>query len=59
MGLNNTLSYKEIFLNDDQVTYPELERKLDELKEGEVIELVEVDGHGNLYFEIHTYGIYY
>ena len=54
----NILNYDEIFLDDCQLTTHELERKLDELKEGEVIELVEVDKHGNLHFETHTYGIY-
>lgn len=55
---NNTLSYNELYLDDCQVTYPELEMRLDNLKEGEVIELVEVDLHGNLHFETHKYGIY-
>ena len=53
------LNYNEIFLDDDQLTTPELEWKLDHLKDNEIIELVEIDRHGNLHFETHTYGTYY
>ena len=54
------LNYKEIFLDGCNLTTSELEFKLDNLnEEGEVIELVEVDKHGNLHFETHIYGIYY
>lgn len=53
------LNYNEIFLDDDQLTTSELEFRLDNLKENEVIELVEVDKHGNLHFETHIYGTYY
>lgn len=56
---HSILNYNEIYLDGDNLTTPELERKLDDLKEGEVIELVDVDKHGNLHFETHTYGIYY
>lgn len=56
---NNTLSYNELYLDDDQVTYPELEMRLDNLKENEIIELMEVDRHGNLHFETRIYGTYY
>ena len=53
------LEYNGFFVDGTQYTDSELEKILDNLKEGEVLELVEVDQHGNLYFEIHTYGMYY
>ena len=52
------LNYNEIFLDGEQLTIAELEFKVDNVEEGEVIELVEVDRHGNLHFETHIYGIY-
>lgn len=48
-----------IFINDIEVTTEELKRKLNELKEAEVLELIEVDEHGNLHFEENVYGLYY
>lgn len=53
------LEYNELFVDDTQYTDSELEQILDNLKEGEVLELVSVDRHGNLHFEIHKYGTYY
>ena len=57
--INNTLSYNELYLDDNQVTYPELEMRLDNIQDFEVIELVKVDSHGNLHFETNTYSIHY
>ena len=48
-----------IFIDDIEVTKEELKRKLDGLKEAEVLELVEVDEYGNLHFEENVYGLYY
>lgn len=53
------LNYNEIFLDGDQLTTSELEFRLDNLKEREIIELVEIDKHGNLHFETNIYGMYY
>ena len=53
------LEYNELFVDGTQYTDSELRKILDNLKDGEVLELVEVDRHGNLHFEIHTYGMYY
>lgn len=53
------LEYNELFVDGTQYTDSELERTLDNLKDGEVLELVEVDRHGNLHFEINTYGTHY
>lgn len=52
------LNCNEIFLDGDQLTIPELEFRLDNLEEREIIELVEIDKHGNLHFETSIYGIY-
>ena len=52
------LEYNELFVDGTQYTYSELGKILDNLKDEEVLELVEVDRHGNLHFEIHTYGMY-
>lgn len=48
-----------IFINNIEVPTEELKHRLDELKETEVLELVEVDEDGNLYFEENGYGLYY
>lgn len=53
------LEYNKLFVDGTQYTDSELRKILDNLKDGEVLELVEVDRHGNLHFEIHTYGMYY
>lgn len=53
------LEYNKLFIDGTQYTDSELRKILDNLKDGEVLELVEVDRHGNLHFEIHTYGMYY
>lgn len=53
------LEYNELFVDGTQYTDSELRKILDNLKDEEVLELVEVDRHGNLHFEIHTYGMYY
>lgn len=53
------LEYNELFVDGTQYTDSELRKILDNLKDGEVLELVEVDRYGNLHFEIHTYGMYY
>ena len=53
------LEYNELFVDGTQYTDSELGKILDNLKDGDVLELVEVDQHGNLHFEIHTYGMYY
>ena len=58
MSPRSILNFNEMFLDGCQVTIPELERKLDELAEGEVIELWEVDKDYNLHFETNKYGIY-
>ena len=53
------LEYNKLFVDGTQYTDSELRKILDNLKDGEVLELVKVDRHGNLHFEIHTYGMYY
>ena len=53
------LEYNKLFVDGTQYTDSELRKILDNLKDGEVLELVEVDRHGNLHFELHTYGMYY
>ena len=53
------LEYDKLFVDGTQYTDSELRKILDNLKDGEVLELVEVDRYGNLHFEIHTYGMYY
>lgn len=53
------LEYNKLFVDGTQYTDSELRKRLDNLKDGEVLELVEVDRHGNLHFEIHIYGMYY
>jgi hypothetical protein len=37
----------------------DLNNIIDDLTDGEVLELVGVDGSGTLLFEINTYGLYY
>lgn len=48
-----------VFVDGIEVTVEYLNIILNELKDGEVLELIEVDEHGNLYLEIGKYGIYY
>lgn len=53
------LNYNEIYLNGKKITITELKQQSDELDEREVIELIDVDCNGNLYFETNIYGSYY
>lgn len=46
-----------IYLDKKEITIDEL-RELCNTSE-DVIELVDVDEHDNLHFELHTYGLYY
>lgn len=47
-----------MLMNGVEVTTEDLDKVLYELKEGEVLELVDTDKDGNLYFERNVYGIY-
>lgn len=49
-----------IFINNIEVTMEQLKCKLKEveLKEGKILELVEIDKEGNFYFDESVYGIY-
>lgn len=53
------LNYNEIFVDGEQLTVEELEYKVDNLKDNEIMELIMVDRQGNLHFETHTAGLYY
>jgi len=46
-----------IFVNKEETTMYELEALLS--TEERVIELVDIDSNGNMYFEINSYGAYY
>lgn len=46
-----------IFVNKEETTIDELEILLS--TEERVIELVDIDTNGNMYFEINSYGAYY
>ena len=48
-----------LFLDNVEVTADDLNRKMNELKDGEVIELMCIGENGDLYFEDSVYGIYY
>ena len=53
------LNYNEIYLDGKKITIAELKQRIDEPKEMEVIELVDIDCNENLYFETNIYGTYY
>ena len=48
-----------MFLNGKEIAAEDLKNKLDKLNMLELIELMDVDENGNLYFETNIYGIYY
>lgn len=48
-----------LYLNGERACPYELREVMANLKDNEVLELVEIDYHCNLHFEVNAYGLYY